>query len=460
MSRKLAILGAGESGIGAAILGKKMGYAVFLSDASAIPADRKAELAALGVEFEELGHSEERLLAMDEFVKSPGIPDKAPLIKKALAKGISVISEIEFGFRYIDPMAKVIAITGTNGKTTTTLLTHHLYKCAGANVALGGNIGVSLARLVAEGGYEYYVVEISSFQLDGIVKFKPDVAILLNITPDHLDRYEYDFEKYVSSKFRIVENLTQNECFIYCADSEPIVKELAKRKVEACLFAVSTTKGPKWQAYLDKEHLIFNFKYNDRDENHTIPVSEIALIGKHNMINSMSAVMAALWMNLPIESILRGLKSFINAPHRLELAGEREGVKFINDSKATNVDSVYYALEGIREDIILIAGGIDKGNDYSQISDLVKKKVKGLICLGVNNAPLRKAFDPILKDKIVETTSIEEAIRVGFEWAKKGDVVLLSPACASFDLFKNYEDRGNQFKAAVKRFVNSEKETV
>lgn len=457
MSKKLAILGAGESGIGAAILGKKMGYEVFLSDASPIPVDRKAELAALQVAFEEGGHSEERLLAMDEFVKSPGIPDKAPLIKKALAKGIPVISEIEFGFRYLPEGAKVIAITGTNGKTTTTLLTHHLYKTAGLKVALGGNIGVSLARLVATGGFDYYVVEVSSFQLEGVVKFRPDVAILLNITPDHLDRYDYSFEKYASSKFRITENLTHRECFIYCADSEPIAEGLTKRQVEASIFAVSTTKGPKWQAYLDKEHLIFNYQMHGRDENHQIPVSEIALIGKHNMINSMSAVLAALWMNIPMEYILKGLKSFINASHRLEYAGELDGVKFINDSKATNVDSVYYALDGIREDIIWIAGGIDKGNDYSQITDLVKRKVKGLVCLGVDNKPLRQAFDSLLPDRIVETTSIAETIRIAHGWAKSGDVILLSPACASFDLFKNYEDRGDQFKQAVKSFVNEAK---
>ncbi|MFT6868086.1 MAG: UDP-N-acetylmuramoylalanine--D-glutamate ligase [Cyclobacteriaceae bacterium] len=454
MNRAIAILGAAESGIGAAILAKKLGLEVFLSDSGAISDARKAILHQHEIAFEEGGHSTSTILAADLVVKSPGIPDKAPFIQSIVAQGISVISEIEFAFRYMEKDAKVIAITGTNGKTTTTLLTYHLLKSAGLKVALGGNVGVSLAKLVAEGGYDYYVVEVSSFQLDGIVQFKPDIAVLLNITPDHLDRYNYDFQSYVSSKFRITENLTSDECFIYCADSKPITEEISKRKIEACLFAVSATKGPKWQAHIDNEHLIFDYKFKEKGRKHQIPVSEISLIGKHNMINSMSAVLCALTLDVPIESILKSLKSFINAPHRLELAGKIDGVKYINDSKATNVDSVFYALDGINEPIIWIAGGTDKGNDYSQIADLVRDKVKALICLGVDNSPLRMAFDGMVEN-IVEVDSAAKAVSAAHDFATKGDVVLLSPACASFDLFTNYEDRGDQFKAAVKLFSGS-----
>ncbi|MFT6882395.1 MAG: UDP-N-acetylmuramoylalanine--D-glutamate ligase [Marinoscillum sp.] len=453
MSKSIAILGAGESGIGAAILGLKHGYRVFLSDAGVVSDDRKAMLQSHGIDFESGGHTKSKILAADEVVKSPGIPDTAPLILELIAQGTPVISEIEFAYRYIPQGAKVVAITGTNGKTTTTLLTHHLLKSAGLNVALGGNVGISLAKLVAEGGYDYYVVEVSSFQLDGIIQFKPDVAVLLNITPDHLDRYEYDFNKYVASKFRILENLTDEEAFVYCADSEPITEELARRKVQACLFAISTSNNPKWQAYMSDEHLVFNYKFKHIVKNHQIPVSEIALIGKHNMINAMSAVLTALQFDVSIEVISKGLKNFVNAPHRLEPCGQIDGVKFINDSKATNVDAVFYALEGIKSDIIWIAGGIDKGNDYLQLDDLVEKKVKGLVCLGKDNTKLKKHFGPIL-NQIEETESIGQAVEMALGMASKGDVVLLSPACASFDLFRNYEDRGDQFRASVKLLSN------
>jgi len=458
MSKSIAILGAGESGIGAAILGLKHGYRVFLSDAGAISADRKLVLQSYGIAFEEGGHSEDIILASDEVIKSPGIPDKVPMIQALVAKGIPVISEIEFAYRYIAQTAKVIAITGTNGKTTTTLLTYHILKSAGLKVALGGNVGVSLAKLVAEGDYDYFVVEVSSFQLDGIVKFKPNVAVLLNITPDHLDRYDYDFQKYVASKFRITENLSHEESFIYCADSEPVTEEVAKRKIEACLFAISATKSPKWEAYMDDEHLIFNYRFKEKDKKHTIPVSEISLIGKHNMINSMSAVLSALTMEVSIEQILKGLKTFVNAPHRLEFCGEIDGVRFINDSKATNVDAVYYALEGIRQPIVWIAGGVDKGNEYDQIAALVADKVKGLICLGVDNSKLTGLFGSTVETR--ETRSVEEAVNLGYEMAASGDVVLLSPACASFDLFKNYEDRGDQFRVAVKNLKETKRAKV
>lgn len=453
MSKSLTILGAGESGIGAAILAQKHGYAVFLSDAGSIGADRKRVLDQYGVDYEEGGHNEERILATDEIVKSPGIPDKAPLIRAAIARRIPVISEIEFAYRYLPDTAKVVAITGTNGKTTTTLLTYHLLKTAGLKVALGGNVGVSLAKLVAEGGYDYYVVEVSSFQLDGIVRFKPDVAVLLNITPDHLDRYDYDFQKYVDSKFRIVENLSHEESFVYCVDSEPVSREVMKRKIDACLFAVSATKDPRWQAYMENDHLIFDYRYKDSGRRHEIPVSEISLIGKHNMINSMSAVLSALSLQVPMERILKGLKTFVNAPHRLERCGELAGVTYINDSKATNVDAVYYALDGIKSDIVWIAGGIDKGNEYEQIADLVVQKVKGLVCLGTDNSKL-KAFFADKVEKIEEAREVSTAIRLAAAMADRGDVVLLSPACASFDLFKNYEDRGDQFRAAVEELIN------
>lgn len=448
MKKTIAILGAGESGVGAAMLGAKHGYTVFVSDGGKIAEDNRLLLETYGVEYEEGVHSEDRILGMAEVVKSPGIADKAPIIKKLNEKRVPIISEIEFAYRHIDKSAKVIAITGTNGKTTTTLLTHHLFKTAGKKVALGGNVGVSLARLVAEGRYDYYVVEVSSFQLDGIVRFKPDVAVLLNITPDHLDRYEYDFEKYVASKFRITENLSHSECFIYCADSEPITQELARRKIESCLFAISATENSKWQAYLDSEHLIFNYTYQDKGGKHRIPVSEVALIGRHNMLNSMAAVLSALWMELPISQIVKGLRTFKNAPHRLELCGEINGVRFINDSKATNVDAVYYALDGIKEKIIWIAGGIDKGNEYGQLSGLVEERVKALICLGVDNAPLTTFFKSRVR-VIKETRKVSEALELALQLAEPGDVVLLSPACASFDLFRNYEDRGNQFREAV-----------
>ncbi len=455
MSKRVTILGSGESGLGAAKLAAKMRYDVFLSDSGKINRKAKTQLKALRVDYEEGGHDFERVLASDVIIKSPGIPDTVKVIKEAVAAGIPVISEIEFAYEHVDKEAKVIAITGTNGKTTTTLLTHHLLKKAGLKVALGGNVGVSFAGLVAKGGYDYYVVEVSSFQLDGIVKFKPDVAVLLNITPDHLDRYENSMQKYIASKFRITENLTKEECFIYCTDSQPITEELARRNIEACLFAISATKNDKWHAYLDDEHLIFNYDYKEAHSHHKIPVSEISLIGKHNMINTMASVLCALWMEISIKEILKGLKSFKNAPHRLEKVLEIEGVTFINDSKATNVDSVFYALEGMRQPVVWIAGGIDKGNDYSVLEPFVKEKVKTLISLGVDNKPLRKYFKG--KVDFLETDEIKKAVKMAFEVAEPGDVVLLSPACASFDLFKNYEDRGDKFKKAVQSLVKPKK---
>ncbi|WP_420316075.1 UDP-N-acetylmuramoyl-L-alanine--D-glutamate ligase [Ekhidna sp.] len=453
MKERIVILGGGESGVGAAILACQKGYEVFLSDGGNLAAERRRTLKGQKIDFEEGGHSEELILNASIVVKSPGIPDSAPLVKKIVTKGISVISEIEFAYRFIEK-AKVIAITGTNGKTTTAMLTYHLLKTAGYKVALGGNVGKSLAGLVAKGGYHYYVVEVSSFQLDGIQNFRPDVAVLLNITPDHLDRYEYNFSKYVTSKFRIIENLTNEQAFVYCADSQPVTEEISRRKIEASMFAMTASNNNKLSAYLEEDHLIFNFQYKEASEEFQIPVSEISLIGKHNMVNSMAAVLSSLCMDVPMESVMKGLKNFKNAPHRLEFVTEIDGTAFINDSKATNVDSVYYALDGVKGNIIWIAGGVDKGNDYSQIEKLVKNKVKGLICMGKDNSGLTDFFGSKL-NMIAEVGSVKEAIKQAHEWAEEGDVVLLSPACASFDLFNNYEDRGDKFKRAINKLAKA-----
>jgi len=458
MDNRIVILGGGESGVGAAVLAKQKGYEVFLSDAGSISDNRRRILKTNDIAFEESGHSEENILNADLVVKSPGIPDKVLLVQKLIRKGIPVISEIEFAYRFINK-AKVVAITGTNGKTTTSLLTYHLLKAAGYRVALGGNTGKSLAGLVAKGGYHYYVVEVSSFQLDGIVNFRPDIAVLLNITPDHLDRYDNNFHNYVRSKFRIMENLTQEEAFIYCADCELVTEELSKSKVEAGMFAMSASKNDKFNAYLEEDHLIFNFEFKNKGVNQKIPLSEVSLIGKHNMVNSMAAVISALCLEVPISKVLKGLRTFKNAPHRLEFVDEVHGIGFINDSKATNVDSVYHALDGIKKDIIWIAGGIDKGNDYSKIHELVKDKVKGLVCMGRDNASLTGFFKTKV-NHIAEVDSPKKAIKQAFEWACKGDVVLLSPACASFDLFSDYEDRGEKFKKEVRKLKKNLQEKI
>lgn len=447
MEKRIVILGGGESGVGAAILAQQKGYEVFLSDAGTVSSERRRILKSNKIPFEENGHSERKILRAALVVKSPGIPDKIPLIQKIIAKNIPVISEIEFAYRFIDK-SKVVAITGTNGKTTTTLLTYHLMQTGGLKVALGGNIGHSLAALVAQGGYDYYVVEVSSFQLDGIIHFKPDVAVLLNITPDHLERYDNDFSKYVSSKFRIIENLTNEEVFIYSVDAKPITEELSKRRVEACMFAISASKKEQINAYLEEDHLIFNYQFKDDPQSFKVPLSEVSLIGKHNLVNSMAAVLSALCCNVSIATILKGLKSFKNAPHRLEFVAEISGVGYINDSKATNVDAVYYALDGVKNDIVWIAGGIDKGNDYSKILDLVKEKVRAIICLGEDNSKLISYFGKHV-EIISEAKSAKDAVSQAYDMAVEGDAVLLSPACSSFDLFDNYEDRGDQFKAEV-----------
>ena len=446
MKEKIVILGSGESGVGAAILAVQKHDDVFVSDLGIIPSNTKQKLDELGVAFEEKKHTFDLIKKADTVVKSPGIPDNTPLIMDLIAQGVVVISEIEFAFRHIAPNAKIIGITGTNGKTTTALLTYHLLKEAGLDVALAGNVGYSLAKRVAEKNYDFYVIEISSFQLDGIIQFKPDISILLNITPDHLDRYHQDFKKYVASKFRMVENVTAASSFIYCTDSIAVDEQVSRRNIAASLFAVSANPHSKKGAFIDKDHLVFNFEYQEKKDR--IPLADIPLIGRHNLINAMSSALCALMLEIPIRKVLEGMKSFKNAPHRLEMVAEIDQVKFINDSKATNVDAVYYALEGIKEPIIWIAGGIDKGNDYSILDQWVAQKVKGIVCLGIDNIKIENHFSgkvPFLG----RASSAREAILSAWEIASAGDVVLLSPACASFDLFINYEDRGDQFKEAV-----------
>lgn len=439
MNERVVILGAGESGTGAALLAKAKGYDVFVSDQGTIKDNYRDDLLRNKIEFEEGKHSEEKVLNASLLIKSPGIPQKAEIIKKAKAKGIEIIDEIEFGFRFIQ--GKVIAITGTNGKTTTTLLTYHLLKTAGFSVALAGNVGESLARKVAHGNHDWYVLEISSFQLDGTKTFKPAIGILLNITPDHLDRYEYKMENYVASKFRIMQNMDAKDHFIYYADDAVITSALKTQKPTPHLVPISLKD--KNQVYYDGTVMQFGF-----DESFNVAQSDTTLKGPHNLINTMAAVTAAHLAGAKLKAIREGLKTFRNAPHRLEYVGTINGVDFINDSKATNVDSVVYALGSYTQPLIWIAGGIDKGNDYNLIKEEVSKKVKTLICLGTENEKLKNFFGGVVKT-ILETQNVSALVRMALQEAKPGDVVLLSPACASFDLFKNYEDRGDQFRKAV-----------
>lgn len=444
MKEKIVILGAGESGTGAALLAKAKGYDVFVSDSGTVKDKYKAELNAAGIAFEEGKHSGEKILDAKILIKSPGIPDKAPIMQQAASLNIPVIDEIEFAFRHTD--AKIIAITGTNGKTTTTLLTYHLMKEAGFNVGLAGNVGFSMARQVASKTFDWYVLEISSFQLDGTETFKPEIGILLNITPDHLDRYDYTMQNYVNSKFQLIENMTRQEYFIYYADDTVIGQEMRTRSVVPQQIPVSLRPDADAGVKFDGGKMTFGLK-----EKFSIDQSETTLKGPHNLINTMAAVSAVYLAGVPLEAIRAGLKTFVNAPHRLESVGVINGVEFVNDSKATNVDSVVYALGSYDRPLVWIAGGIDKGNDYSIIRDAVKQKVRALICLGKDNEKLKKAFGdtvPVIK----ETQSVKELVSMALEVAKEGDVVLLSPACASFDLFRNYEDRGDQFRSAVKEF--------
>ncbi len=436
MKERVTILGGGESGTGAALLAKAKGFDVFLSDQGTLKDMYRDELTNAGIAFEEGKHTAEQILNANIIIKSPGIPEKAEMVKKAKAAGIKVIDELEFAFGYLE--GKVIAITGTNGKTTTTLLTHHLLKSSGKNVVLAGNVGLSLARQVALGNADWYVVEISSYQLDGTVKFKPAVGILLNITPDHLDRYEYKMENYVDSKFRVAMNMDKDGQFIYYKDDEVTGLEVSRRTIIPRKVAVSLKA--KATVYADGTQMNFGkFSINQ---------SDTTLKGPHNLINTMSAVSAALFAGVTENDIRAALKTFKNAPHRLESVATIEGVEFVNDSKATNVDSVIYALGSYTQPLVWIAGGIDKGNDYNLIKDEVKKKVRTLICLGKDNAKLKDFFGGVVGE-IHETQTVKELVRMALKSAKQGDVVLLSPACASFDLFRNYEDRGDQFRAAV-----------
>ncbi|MFJ1427938.1 UDP-N-acetylmuramoyl-L-alanine--D-glutamate ligase [Capnocytophaga canimorsus] len=442
--KKLVILGGGESGVGAAILGKKKHWDVFLSDKGKV-ANKYAEvLNQHTIRWEENKHTESEILSADCIIKSPGIPDTAEIIKKAKEKHIEIISEIEFAYRYTK--GKIIAITGSNGKTTTTSLTYHILKESGLNVGVAGNIGKSFAQMVAEDDKEYYVLEISSFQLDGITSFKPHIAILLNITPDHLDRYDYKMENYIASKFRITENQTEDDYFIYDIDDPIIAQWLEKNEIKSQKIPFSIEKELNKGIYSLKDIIHMNID----NQTFEIEVKEMSLKGKHNVKNSMAASVSSRLLKVRKESIRESLKGFVGEPHRLEFVKTVEGITYINDSKATNVNSVFFALDTMKTPVVWIVGGVDKGNDYSPLLPYVHEKVRAIVCLGRDNSPILKSFGNVI-DNIVETQSMEEAVSLSKQFAKNGDTVLLSPACASFDLFKNYEERGNEFKKEVEK---------
>ncbi len=444
MGKRVVILGGAESGVGAAILARKQGFEVFVSDFGTIKEKYKNELTERGFEFEEGFHTEEKILNADVVVKSPGIPDKAPLIVKLKEKGIPVISEIEFAGRYTS--AKKVCITGSNGKTTTTLLIYHMFQKAGLNVGLAGNVGKSMAWQVAENDFDYYVIELSSFQLDGMYEFKADIAILLNITPDHLDRYDYKMRNYIDSKFRITQNQTADDIFIYCTDDPVLNHEMTKRKLTARCVPFGLGAPPVEGAGIIDNKLIINWEQNI----FTMSILDIALQGNHNTYNSMAAGISGMAVNIRNEKIRESMADFKGVEHRLERFLKVHGIEFINDSKATNINSTWYALESMTQPTVWVVGGIDKGNDYSELYDLVKTKVKAIVCLGKDNSKILEAFKNLGID-MVETQSMEDAVRSAYYLAKNGDTVLLSPACASFDLFENYEDRGRQFKHEVRQ---------
>ena len=440
---RLVILGGGESGVGTAILGKKKGYEVFVSDFGKIKENYTAVLALNGIDWEDEKHTEALILNADVVMKSPGIPDKAPIVQKLLQNGISVISEIEFAIQFTD--AITVGITGSNGKTTTTLLVHHLLKQGGLNVGLAGNIGKSFAWQVAENKHDVYVLELSSFQLDGIINYRPNIAIITNISPDHLDRYNYDYNLYIESKFRITKNQTEADYLIYDNEDEAIQNWLKNNKIKANKIPFSlTTKPEKEGAYLENNTI--NSTINN--EQFTMPINEIALEGKHNIKNAMAATAVSQLLNIRKQTIRESMSNFQGVEHRLEKVLKIQGVQYINDSKATNVNSVFYALDSVSAPTVWILGGVDKGNDYDELMPLVREKVKAIICLGVDNVKISNAFNNVV-DIMVETTSMAEAVQIAQRLAEKGDTVLLSPACASFDLFESYEDRGKQFKQAV-----------
>jgi UDP-N-acetylmuramoylalanine--D-glutamate ligase len=443
VKQNIVILGAGESGVGAAILAKKHGYHVFVSDLGKVKEKYRKIMSDYQIAYEEGKHSEEKILNAHLVVKSPGIPDTAPMIHKIRFKNIPLISEIEFAGRFTK--AKTICITGSNGKTTTTLLTYHILKNAGLNVGLAGNVGNSFAWQVAEQHFDFYVIELSSFQLDNMYDFKADVAVLLNITPDHLDRYGYNMQNYVDSKFRIIQNQTEQDVFIYCADDEIIQKVLAKRHVKPVCIPFGLKKPGEQGAGLMNENMIIH--YNQKYFN--MSILDIALQGKHNIYNSMAAGIASMVFEIRNEQLRESLSDFKGVEHRLEKFLKVHGIDFINDSKATNVNSTWYALESIPKSIVWIAGGIDKGNDYSMLMPVVREKVKAIVCLGKDNSKLHAAFGETIRS-MVDASSMEEAVKAAYYLSRNGDTVLLSPACASFDLFENYEDRGNQFKQQVR----------
>lgn len=443
MGKRLVILGAGESGVGTALLGIKAGFEVFVSDFGKIKESYKQVLIQHKLDWEEGGHSESKILTADLIMKSPGIPDKSPLVKKVIQAGIKVISEIEFAATYTD--ATIIGITGSNGKTTTATLTYKLLKDGGLNVALGGNIGKSFAQQVAEGNYENYVLEISSFQLDGIEEFKPNIAVLTNITPDHLDRYDYDFDNYIASKFRITMNQGPEDYFIYDADDPVIEKWLVDHPVAANRLPFSLVKKLDRGAYLEDKKIVIKTEYNS----FTMPTTNLELTGNHNLKNAMAASTVATLLKIRKETIRQSMENFQGVEHRLEKVLKINNVTYINDSKATNVNATFYALESMETPTVWIVGGVDKGNDYSELLPLVNEKVKAIICLGVDNEKIINAFGNVV-DMMVETESMNDAVQVAYRLTEKGDTVLLSPACASFDLFENYEDRGRQFKNSVR----------
>jgi UDP-N-acetylmuramoylalanine--D-glutamate ligase len=443
MTKKIVILGAGESGAGSAVLAQKQGFDVFVSDKGQIKENYREILEKNSIKWEEGNHNESIILSADEVIKSPGITENAPIIKKIREKGIPVISEIEFAGRYAKGIK--ICITGSNGKTTVTNLIYHILKKAGKNAAMTGNVGNSFAMAVAEGSYDYYVIELSSFQLDGMYEFKADIAVLLNITPDHLDRYDYKLQNYIDSKFRVIQNQKKDDFLIYW-EGDPIIKtELSGKKHEMTLLPFSDEIKEGMAAYIENDELIIDYQ----NKTNLMTIHEFALRGRHNIYNSMAAAIAGKILNIRKEIIRESLADFQGVEHRLEPVITVCGINFINDSKATNVNSTWYAIECMENNIIWIVGGVDKGNDYTELFPVVKKKVKAIVCLGKDNKKIIEAF----KDKvttIVETTSMEEAVRSSYYLARKGETVLLSPACASFDLFKNYEDRGRQFKQAVR----------
>lgn len=443
--KRIVVIGGGVSGVGAAILAHRKGFDVFLSDGSKIKECYRKMLKSEFIAFEEGKHTDELILNADEIIKSPGVPYENQMIQQAIGKQIPVISEIEFAGRYTN--ATIIGITGTNGKTTTTYLTYHILKKGGLDVRMAGNVGNSFAFEIArnENDCSYYVLELSSFQLDGIYQFRPHIAILTNITPDHLDRYQYDLQRYVDSKFGITKSQTSNDYFIYNADDVITSKEIEKRKIQSTLLPITLQNEPIKAAYIQNDKIIINLQNNVID----MFINELALQGKHNLYNSMAAAVAARLVDVRKESIRESLADFENIEHRLEFVARVKGVDFINDSKATNVNSAWYALECMHNPVIWIAGGVDKGNDYSILKPLVKEKVKAIICLGKDNEKIKATFGDMV-ETLIETQSMLEAVKAGYFLGKKGDVVLLSPACASFDLFENYEDRGHQFKMHVR----------